>query len=668
MKMRRLMIAALLAAAMTMCCSAHVWASDAVKSVQLNDQGTGAREFISADEGFTSADGKQLRLTMTGLTSNNKAGMISALEQYFQAGTDGNAGSGTGSDSDTPIKIEDADFVDVEKWDANEEKQSDYFYGYDRGHCWAASCANMLWLSGWAKGLINPRTGKLFRNEDDIFEYYNVNFFDHGNDTDRAIDWFFMGEFFTSGPAPSTYTFDNHSGGLMKTFVSSVAQKQHDLVKNPESIGEILKVAAGKPEERAMFEVTVGEVLNDELTIGTHAITGIGLITDPNAENIAERYKAIILADSDNDAHPSAEELAERDAIMQKFEGLDPIADEDEVEKVREELIKYKESRKELRPRSYTVYKLRYSEDITGTPYWEVVQFSDRSITAMFNLDELMCCTDAVLRSSTETEGSADVNTHVDFTLDNLFTTSNETSVRDPYEVDADKAKKHEFRPGEPVNVNYFLANRSNVTLDDSYPGGNKVTVDWTVTRDSDGGIIDAGSVSQAFNTYKKIEEGAMLFLNKTDTGYSSWDPGEYTVKVSFNKDRKFNESYYLNNHDRTLHFTITAKAGPAEQKKANTLKVSSKTVKVSLKKLKKYGTVVRKNAITVSENQGPVTYQLKSTKYAKKISIDKKSGKITIKKGLKKGPYKVTAKVTAAGNDDYRSKTKTVTFRIIVK
>jgi len=58
----------------------------------------------------------------------------------------------------------------------------------------------------------------------------------------------------------------------------------------------------------------------------------------------------------------------------------------------------------------------------------------------------------------------------------------------------------------------------------------------------------------------------------------------------------------------------------------------------------------------------------VKSAKYNKKISINKKTGKVRIKKGLKKGTYKVTVKVRAAGNANYKSKTKEVTFKIIVK
>ena len=44
------------------------------------------------------------------------------------------------------------------------------------------------------------------------------------------------------------------------------------------------------------------------------------------------------------------------------------------------------------------------------------------------------------------------------------------------------------------------------------------------------------------------------------------------------------------------------------------------------------------------------------------------KTGKITVKKGLKKGVYKVKVKVTIKGTGAYKSKSKTVTVKIKVK
>ena len=103
-----------------------------------------------------------------------------------------------------------------------------------------------------------------------------------------------------------------------------------------------------------------------------------------------------------------------------------------------------------------------------------------------------------------------------------------------------------------------------------------------------------------------------------------------------------------------------------APQKKANTLSVKGKTVKVKFAKLKKKKqTIAINKAMTVSNAQGAVTYAKASGN--KKITVAK-NGKITVKKGLKKGSYKVKIKVTAAGNDEYNAAVKTVTVTIKVK
>lgn len=97
-------------------------------------------------------------------------------------------------------------------------------------------------------------------------------------------------------------------------------------------------------------------------------------------------------------------------------------------------------------------------------------------------------------------------------------------------------------------------------------------------------------------------------------------------------------------------------------EKKANTLTAKGKTVKV--KKNKK--TVIKKaKAFTIKNAQGAVTFKKSSGN--KKITVAK-NGKITVKKGLKKGTYKVKIKVTAAGNSSYKAATKTVTVTIKVK
>ena len=115
---------------------------------------------------------------------------------------------------------------------------------------------------------------------------------------------------------------------------------------------------------------------------------------------------------------------------------------------------------------------------------------------------------------------------------------------------------------------------------------------------------------------------------------------------------------------------------GKSKAKLSNTLSVKGKTVKVRYSKLKKKSQkIARSKAIKVSKAQGKVTYKKirvgsKKTnkKYGKKITINAKNGKITVKKGLKKGTYKVKVKVRAAGNSKYKALTKTVTFKIRVR
>ena len=50
------------------------------------------------------------------------------------------------------------------------------------------------------------------------------------------------------------------------------------------------------------------------------------------------------------------------------------------------------------------------------------------------------------------------------------------------------------------------------------------------------------------------------------------------------------------------------------------------------------------------------------------KIAVAK-SGKVTLKKGLKRGPYKLKVKLTAPTNDKYKAaKTKTITLKVVIR
>lgn len=128
---------------------------------------------------------------------------------------------------------------------------------------------------------------------------------------------------------------------------------------------------------------------------------------------------------------------------------------------------------------------------------------------------------------------------------------------------------------------------------------------------------------------------------------------GTYTLSVIF----KGNYSGKVED----LEFTVS--------RRANTLSIKGgKTYKVKYKKLKKAKKKISYTSVIsfYNKGQGGLVFVKKSGN--KKITITK-SGRVTIKKKLKKGTYKVKVTVRALGNDEYApSATKAVIFKIRVK
>ena len=94
-----------------------------------------------------------------------------------------------------------------------------------------------------------------------------------------------------------------------------------------------------------------------------------------------------------------------------------------------------------------------------------------------------------------------------------------------------------------------------------------------------------------------------------------------------------------------------------------NPMKVTTKTKVVKYNKVKKAKQTVA--PITVKKAVGKVTY--KKLSGSKKLLL-KANGKIVVKKGTKKGTYTAKIKVTAKGNANYKSASKTVKIKIKVK
>ena len=135
----------------------------------------------------------------------------------------------------------------------------------------------------------------------------------------------------------------------------------------------------------------------------------------------------------------------------------------------------------------------------------------------------------------------------------------------------------------------------------------------------------------------------------------SSKAAGNYTVKVKG-----------IGNYTGT-----SEKATYTIAKAENPITLAKKTVTVKYAKLKK---AKQKAAINKAKNaQGTVRYSItKAVKGKKsfkaKFSINKRTGKVTIAKGLAKGTYKLTVMAKAAGNGNYKSGFKTAVVTVNVK
>lgn len=105
----------------------------------------------------------------------------------------------------------------------------------------------------------------------------------------------------------------------------------------------------------------------------------------------------------------------------------------------------------------------------------------------------------------------------------------------------------------------------------------------------------------------------------------------------------------------------------PPVVKKPQPMQVSAKNKTFKAAKLKKKKVVLK--ALTVKGAEGDVTYTVKGNKKAlKALKFNKKNGKITVKKGTKKGKYVLTITVNAAGNNLYEAGTQTVKITVKVK
>ena len=161
------------------------------------------------------------------------------------------------------------------------------------------------------------------------------------------------------------------------------------------------------------------------------------------------------------------------------------------------------------------------------------------------------------------------------------------------------------------------------------------------------------GSARKPAVTVKDAQGAVIAPANYSVAYANNVKAGKASATVTFKGD------YYTGN--KTLYYTIN--------KAANPLKIKARTATVKYKAVKKKAQTLAVTKVITFTKKGQGTMSYTKASGNAKITIVKKTGKVTVKKGLKKGTYKVKVKVKAAGNGNYKpSAAKTVTFKVIVK
>mgnify|MGYP004676470059 CR=1 FL=1 len=194
------------------------------------------------------------------------------------------------------------------------------------------------------------------------------------------------------------------------------------------------------------------------------------------------------------------------------------------------------------------------------------------------------------------------------------------------------------------------------LSFDDNEVEGNTTwytyeTSKYTITASKISGITD-----KVYNGQKRYQS-----IKVTYQGRTLVNGRDYTVSYKNNVNTGKASVIITGKGDYTGSTTRNFKIYKASNPMA--VITNKKTVKYS--KLRRKKQVVA-NTITVKKSKGKVTYS-KASKSSRLI-LNKTTGKITVKKGTKRGTYKLKVKVSAAGNSNYKSRYKIVTVTIRVK
>lgn len=238
--------------------------------------------------------GSEMSVYIAGISEESRQSMVNILQSQLDQAIKDNK----------PLKITDMALPDAEKY---------MLSGYDELLCWAATAANMLWTSNIAQQSVNPATNANFQTVDEVFDYFRTVFTDQVGRPDGALSVFLKG----------TYPFQDSAGLSQLKDPASVSKRLPDEIQTPDFglfnlQGENVKdIAAFEKLDIQSLGVLLHSYDNVDKKMGSlaHWVTSPGIIID-NTKTGLDRFKAIMIADSDNDpingddSIPNAEKAA----------------------------------------------------------------------------------------------------------------------------------------------------------------------------------------------------------------------------------------------------------------------------------------------------------------------------------------------------------------------
>ena len=182
------------------------------------------------------------------------------------------------------------------------------------------------------------------------------------------------------------------------------------------------------------------------------------------------------------------------------------------------------------------------------------------------------------------------------------------------------------------------------------------VTVKTAYTKTFGNAAFSLGAKTNGDGTLKYASSKTTVATVSTAGKVTIKGAGTAKITVYATAGTNYNKSA-----NKTVTITVNKAANPL------TVKAATATVKYSALKTANQTLGVTKVITFSKKGQGTMTYTKASGNA--KIVINKTTGKVTVKKGLKKGTYKVKLTAKAAGNANYKASTvKTVTSTIVVK